>query len=135
MEKRLCGTKNCSCTARFDVHTSIPDTLLHEKLFCLLQLNLKLKRLRSHCHLYTESGEQISQSMDKKVENHFNQLLERVSRWNNSDSGTTEYDASSYLFARGHDALPIWYKNALKQSQLLNVETAATDVTGMLCNC
>ena len=107
---------------------AVDKTVLILVLF--LQLNVKLKRLRSHCNLYTESGEQISQSMDKKIESHFNQLLERVSRWNNSDTGTTEYDASSYLFARGHDALPIWYKNALKQSQLLNVEAA---VTGTHC--
>ena len=42
---------------------------------------------------------------------HFNQMLAEVSKWNNSHTDSTEYDASSYLFGKGKESAPAWFKH------------------------
>ncbi len=56
-------------------------------LLCLFQLKLPLRDIKDQCDLYDESGKMTDTNTDRRIDFHFNAMLDNVAEWRQKNHG------------------------------------------------
>ena len=49
--------------------------------YCLYQLSVPVREIEDHCDLYQENGRVTPSYLDRRIEFHFNSMLDNVAEW------------------------------------------------------